>query len=453
MRKRSHAKESDDDLEEEKEETRPSVSAAVVLPAAGATITGGRGGGGQRQQRRSSGSTSTQTQRQRRGGGGPKMSWNNLRALLLPRIFASSGSMRAPPRSSVAVLSVAAGISCCVLFMVVAVGMVIVGPLLEHLFGNSYSPRGGLVGVKVDRYLEQKFLQQLRNDRRNKYSDLLFPDVTIKATRKIRKDHHNQYLEELLHRHQLNRTNIEWKGYYSPNTMTNENHNDNYNQRHPRRTIKLWNDKSVIATSQLQPLQHDLRAEDCGASWLCQRCLNTAFAGTFNACSVLCRKCYIRILSTTPHNHKVIDFAIRAEVAEEEEDRNLVAVQRRIPRIIHQTSVAAPAPPTMLFPELARIQESWRSVSGYEYHFYDGDRRQSFVDENYPSLVAQVYDRIGSERHQSEFFKLLVLFKVGGVYADSRYYNMQAKQEGKNCLWPKSLTLVLFSLLRPPQWT
>ena len=166
-----------------------------------------------------------------------------------------------------------------------------------------------------------------------------------------------------------------------------------------------------MATARLNALEKELEQEGCHASWLCHRCLNSAYFGTFDSCSLLCRQCYIRILSH-PQPHVKDPFTISAPVLEEDQH---LTVDRRIPRIIHQSWTHVPR--TLDLPELARIQATWRSVAGYEYHFYTPDRVTKFVQENYPPSVVQAFNLISNRGKRTAFFKMLVLFKVGGIFA------------------------------------
>jgi len=295
------------------------------------------------------------------------------------------------------------------IFLIVC--MVYFQSIVEHYLGTSYSPRGGVLGRKVDKFLAKQFLAQIRVARQRDKS-LVFPDVTVKSTREIRKGHYNKYLREILWRHQPNQTNIDWKGYQSDLVESSESI-----RRRPRRTIKLVYDTAVLATSRTTELKKDLPIEECEASWFCQRCLNTAYLGTFDSCSFLCRRCYIRILSQ-PQPHVKDPIKISAPIVEA--DRRIISGDgRRIPKIIHQAWLFVPS--TLEFPELARIQTTWRSVKGYEYHYYTLDQASDFVKENYPKIIFQAFERIPSELKRFDFFKMLVLFKVGGVFSNGAY--------------------------------
>lgn len=72
----------------------------------------------------------------------------------------------------------------------------------------------------------------------------------------------------------------------------------------------------------------------------------------------------------------------------------------------------------MEFPELARMQNTWRSVTGYEYHFYTPKQEIIFIKEHYPTIVMKTYDAIVGSQRRRDLFKLLVLYKLGGIFAN-----------------------------------
>jgi mannosyltransferase OCH1-like enzyme len=87
-----------------------------------------------------------------------------------------------------------------------------------------------------------------------------------------------------------------------------------------------------------------------------------------------------------------------------------------IPRILHQTFYTRDLPP-----RLRENVERLRAMNpGWEYRFYDDDGIADFIQEHYPPLVWEAYERIdpryGAAR--ADLFRYLLIYKVGGVYLD-----------------------------------
>jgi hypothetical protein len=327
--------------------------------------------------------------------------------------------------------------------LVIMVLVSVFSPLKVFLLGNGYTTSGGLLGDLVDRHLAAKYRSKLHRMAINK--KLLFPDVTIKATRKTEPSHYSRYLEEILRRHRSTTATVNVSTTMAvaaiDETAAQQPHYwQNHQHHHQRSTssssssasssrrVQVHGDNALLATIQVAPSVKDLRAEDCTSNWLCQRCLNTAFFGTYAKCKAFCRQCYIRILSTVPHiAAKDAELVVSLTTTQglfannnndhhhEDEDVN----RRRIPKIVHQAWLRYPR--TLEYPEFARLQTRWRSVGSYEYHFYTAEQEKLFIQEHYPVVVSTAYDKIVESSHRRDFFKLLVLYKVGGVYANGKY--------------------------------
>jgi Glycosyltransferase sugar-binding region containing DXD motif len=150
-----------------------------------------------------------------------------------------------------------------------------------------------------------------------------------------------------------------------------------------------------------------LRNNGCSAGWLCHRCLKTSYAGTFDACNKYCRSCYQDIVCTEPLRKTATIDVIVTESRDSQE--------KRIPRIIHQTYFEALAPSR--YPHLQRLQNSWKA-SGWDYRFYSDADCHEYIQMNYPDRFSEAYSSILPGAFKADFFRLLVLFKEGGIYAD-----------------------------------
>jgi hypothetical protein len=269
-----------------------------------------------------------------------------------------------------------------------------------YMMGDGYSSNGGVIGELVDQWLRASY--ERANARRQR-AGIVFPDVQVKATRRMERAHYSSYLEHTLRLHQRSNTSVE------PLPRQLVLVEPAVKERAPNEPnadiVTVTGATASFAVSKANNLISDLRKEKCHSNWLCQRCLNTPFRGTYEACAALCRRCYIRILSTWPGRR---DEPIRISGV-----RNT----QQIPRIIHQAwhfylnSVD--------YPEYSRFMARWRNSEGYEYNFYNGYHEQDvFVNENFPPLVGRALDSIPSRLSRLAFFRLLVLYKAGGVFAD-----------------------------------
>lgn len=54
----------------------------------------------------------------------------------------------------------------------------------------------------------------------------------------------------------------------------------------------------------------------------------------------------------------------------------------------------------------------------YEYHFYDDDKIQNFLKEEFPPEYLKSYNRLTIGAAKADFFRYAILYKKGGVYLD-----------------------------------
>lgn len=87
-----------------------------------------------------------------------------------------------------------------------------------------------------------------------------------------------------------------------------------------------------------------------------------------------------------------------------------------IPRIIHQTY-----PTTQLPEHLSNNVETTRQQNpGWSHRLYDDAAIQEFIRREYPAKIFSYYNRIDPQygAAKADFFRYLLLYKVGGVYLD-----------------------------------
>ena len=88
----------------------------------------------------------------------------------------------------------------------------------------------------------------------------------------------------------------------------------------------------------------------------------------------------------------------------------------KIPRIIHQTHRTSD-----LHPELKDNVRILRERNpNYEYRFYGDKDIEAFIRENYPEEILTTYRMINPEYGpaKADYFRYLLMYKVGGVYLD-----------------------------------
>lgn len=85
-----------------------------------------------------------------------------------------------------------------------------------------------------------------------------------------------------------------------------------------------------------------------------------------------------------------------------------------IPKIIHQTFKTSKLP----FLTRWHIAGFKKNNPDYRYEFYDDDRIEQFLQEEYSQEVFELYKRINIGAAKADFFRYTVLYKKGGVYLD-----------------------------------
>lgn len=91
-----------------------------------------------------------------------------------------------------------------------------------------------------------------------------------------------------------------------------------------------------------------------------------------------------------------------------------------IPKIIHQTYKTKDLPPQL--DEISkRIQQT---CPDFEYRLYDDEDIINFIKENYDEETVSLYNMINPKlgMARADFFRYLVIYKVGGFYFDIKSY-------------------------------
>jgi len=94
--------------------------------------------------------------------------------------------------------------------------------------------------------------------------------------------------------------------------------------------------------------------------------------------------------------------------------RNASSGSKLVPRLVHQTYKSRSA----LTERDAALMKTWSDMNpGWEMRFYDDEDCKRFVNEHFPEYY-QAYASLEKKVEQSDFFRYLVVLKLGGVYAD-----------------------------------
>ena len=127
--------------------------------------------------------------------------------------------------------------------------------------------------------------------------------------------------------------------------------------------------------------------EGCFPSWLCNRCLRNLPYGTFKSCSSWCISCYTK--NQCVQSDRSMKKKIQVQVSVRRKSTS--SASSPIPRIVHQTSPEIMT--TKYYPELTRIQNSWRN-SGFEYRFYNDTASRDYIVKNFPHRFVATYDSL-----------------------------------------------------------
>jgi predicted secreted protein len=160
-------------------------------------------------------------------------------------------------------------------------------------------------------------------------------------------------------------------------------------------------------------------------NWFCNRCLHWSVFGTYQSCTAVCAKKYFELMCHKSHpllpekNRNVtIDVVVRRDASAAPSAALDLhrSSETRIPRIIHQTWYDDVTYDR--YPQLARLQASWKTYAGWEYRFYNDDAARQYIQTHYPSRFLDAYDALIHGAYKADLFRYLVLLREGGVYAD-----------------------------------
>jgi mannosyltransferase OCH1-like enzyme len=86
-----------------------------------------------------------------------------------------------------------------------------------------------------------------------------------------------------------------------------------------------------------------------------------------------------------------------------------------IPKVLHQTYVSYRKLPLLTRYLMKRMR---RFCPGYAFEFYEDERIETFLAEEYGAQLLKTYKKIAIGAAKADFFRYALLLKKGGVYLD-----------------------------------
>ena len=172
---------------------------------------------------------------------------------------------------------------------------------------------------------------------------------------------------------------------------------------------------------QINSVQARLERAHCQSTWWCRRCLAFPLATASSLDQCQCAACHVQVLQKTLDVPKISGAWRRPATDPGAVAQNDIDTARAIPRIIHHVGRFQELPTMLSHPDWIRIQNTWRSQSGFEYHPYATIKQQRrWIDNNYPSMFRDAFDFLQGDSRQAALFALLVLFRKGGIAVYSK---------------------------------
>ncbi|KAI8620374.1 nucleotide-diphospho-sugar transferase [Chytriomyces sp. MP71] len=95
-----------------------------------------------------------------------------------------------------------------------------------------------------------------------------------------------------------------------------------------------------------------------------------------------------------------------------------LSVGTQIPKLIHQ--VYKTKDRTRIEPDRLAYMDTWITMNrGFNYTIWTDKEMMAFVKENYPGRILRAYKKLPMIVQKSDFFRYLLLYKLGGYYADT----------------------------------
>jgi len=117
---------------------------------------------------------------------------------------------------------------------------------------------------------------------------------------------------------------------------------------------------------------------------------------------------------SAPATLQALSFGLSAALTAAQEQPRVPFQPLLIPRLIHQTFKSASALPA----KAEQLRATWRDRNpGWKLHLWDDDECRAFVRREFPHWYA-AYQGLPKDVERADFFRYLVVLRLGGVYAD-----------------------------------
>lgn len=177
---------------------------------------------------------------------------------------------------------------------------------------------------------------------------------------------------------------------YDARKTTNEQHEEDVSSSRLHVSIAEPPDTPAPVKTQKISVRDLTKTLGCDAGWRCNRCLHDPLSGSYESCKTVCSDCFIDLICNKQHSHSpprnIVTFNLVVR-----QSRNLLPGEYQIPRVVHQTWYEDLT--VDRFPQLTRVQSSWRNV-GFEYRFYTDKDARDYIAKNFPSLFLYAYDSL-----------------------------------------------------------
>jgi hypothetical protein len=180
----------------------------------------------------------------------------------------------------------------------------------------------------------------------------------------------------------------------------------NYSEK---RSVSITKPTFQIEQIIKRPIEAVLQERAIRPSWICMRCLMMPTHGKLSKCTEYCNPFFGEIVcGPSPDDSFDGDVAISIHGSGPPD-------LEYIPKVIHQTWFEEVN--LDRYPQMARVQNSWKQ-SGWEYRLYTDTSARQYIVDNFPPIFADAFDVLLPGAYKADFFRYLVLMKEGGIYAD-----------------------------------
>ena len=159
-------------------------------------------------------------------------------------------------------------------------------------------------------------------------------------------------------------------------------------------------------------LESQLKQQGLEPGWFCMRCVKIPQYGRMERCARFCPAGYTDLVCHGPDipEKKLVNIHVQVRGPSP-----TFQSETAIPKVIHQTWFEDVT--LDRYPQLARLQNSWRNT-GWKYRLYTDETARAYIVDHFPSRFVDAFDALIPGAFKADLFRYLVLMREGGVYAD-----------------------------------